>query len=552
MKKLIFFFSFVALSSVGAFAQSPHLEIPPQPKLLAPARPKIVVGLVVDQMRWDYLVRFRARYGPDGFRRLLSQGFSCDNTLIDYSPSVTACGHTAVYTGSVPAITGIVNNDWYDRYHHKKIYCTEDTTVSLIGVTHDSTAGLAARMGMSPANLLTTTLGDEMNMADNFKSKVVGVALKDRAAILPAGHTAMAAFWFDDKAGHFISDSYYMQQLPDWAQQFNAGPNMDKYRHHKWETLYPVASYTQSTPDDESYENVSAGEQKPVFPHHNSIRSGPGGDDLTLDFAKAAILGYRLGEGEATDLLAISLSSPDGVGHQYGPNSLEIEDTYLRLDRNIAGFLTWLDGRFGKGNYLIFLTADHGVTPAPGYSLEHRMPAGTWDPDKMATVLNDSLAAKFQVTGGVEAIVELQLYLNREVFEQKGVALQTVESYITKLTTTWPGIAGILPEESLALATLPPAVRDRLINGYNRQRSGDMAILPQPGWKIGSPKGADHGLVYPDDTHIPLLFMGWKIAPGHTDRPVKMTDIAPTLSALLQIQVPSGCIGQPIEEIIHH
>jgi predicted AlkP superfamily pyrophosphatase or phosphodiesterase len=483
-------------------------------------------------MRWDYLVRFRDRYTPGGFRRLLSRGFSCDNVQIDYSPSVTACGHTAVYTGSIPAITGIVGNDWYDRYHHKKIYCTEDSTGR-----------------MSPANLLTTTLGDEMNLADNFSSKVVGIALKDRAAILPAGHTATAAFWFDGNSAGFVTSSWYLQTLPPWVQKFNSSGNMQKYYQKDWNTLYPPATYTRSTVDDEPWETVSPGEQKPVFPHKNAIRTTPFGDDLTLDFAKAAIEGYGLGLGPSTDLLAISLSSPDAIGHQYGPNSMEIEDTYLRLDREISAFLTWLDTRFGEGNYLLFLTADHGVTPSPGYAREHRIPGGAWDPAGMLAALNDSLAARFQVTGGIEAVTEFQLYLNREKFEQKGIALVDAEEYLAGLATSFPGIAAILPQQSLASASLPQPLKDKLINGYNRRRGGDMVILPEPGWKAGSPKGADHGLVYPDDTHIPLLFIGWKIRAGKTDRRINMTDIAPTLAALLDLQMPSGCIGQPIREI---
>jgi arylsulfatase A-like enzyme len=504
-------------------------------------RPKLVIGLMVDQMRWDYLIRFHSRYGPGGFRRLMDQGFSCDNTMIDYSPSVTACGHTGVYTGSIPAITGIVGNDWYDRYHHKKVYCTEDTTGR-----------------MSPDNLLTTTIGDEMNMANNFKSKVVGIALKDRAAILPAGHTATAAFWFDGKSGSFVTSSYYMQELPAWAQQFNSRPNMEKYYSADWKTLYPPGSYSRSTPDDEAWEITAPGEHSPVFPHtvkglygkeNNVIRATPFGNELTLDFARAAVEGYGLGLGEATDLLAISLSSPDAAGHEYGPNSIEIEDTYLRLDRQLAGFFTWLDGRLGKGNYLLFLTADHGVASSPGYSLAHRMPGGAFDIGRMLAAINDSLDRKFQVARGIESATELQLYLNRDAFLKKGIPLAAAEDYITSVMQQVPGIAGVLSQESLADAPLPLALKNRLINGYNSRRSGDLIILPQPGWKTGSLNGADHGLLYPYDIHIPLLFMGWKIRPGRTDRLVNMTDIAPTLAALLQIQAPSGCIGQPIKEI---
>ena len=541
MKKLFSLFYLSLVVTAGVMAQSPRPRLgSPRPQLGSP-HPKLVIGLMIDQMRWDYLTRYHARYGPGGFRRLMDQGFSCNNTMIDYSPSVTACGHTCVYTGSIPAITGIVGNDWYDRYRHKKVYCTEDTTG-----------------GMSPDNLLTTTIGDEMNMADNFKSKVVGIALKDRAAILPAGHTAMAAFWFDGKSGSFVTSPYYMQELPAWVKQFNSRPNMEKYYSADWKTLYPSGSYSRSTPDNEPWEIKASGEQAPVFPHtvkgfygrdNNVIRATPFGNELTLDFARAAVEGYELGLGEATDLLAISLSSPDAVGHEYGPNSVEIEDTYLRLDRQLAGFFTWLDGRFGKGNYLLFLTADHGVASSPGYSLEHRMPGGAFDMNRVLTSIGDSLDRKFQVAGGIESATELQLYLNRDAFVKKGISLATAEDYITSLLQQVPGIARVLSQESLADASLPLALKNRLINGYNSRRSGDMIIVPQPGWKTGSLNGADHGLLYPYDTHIPLLFMGWKIRPGRTDRLVNMTDIAPTLAALLQIQAPSGCVGQPIGEI---
>jgi Type I phosphodiesterase / nucleotide pyrophosphatase len=501
MRKIFYSLSWLILTAfsttTACYSQSSQGQQSPHPK--------IVIGLVVDQMRWDYLIRFRDLYGSGGFKRLLTEGFSCDNTLIDYGPSVTACGHTAVYSGSVPAITGIINNDWYDRYRHKKVYCTEDSTVQGVGIPDHSLVGQ-----MSPSNLLVTTLGDEMNKADSFRSKVVGIALKDRAAILPAGHTATAAFWFDDKAG-FITSSYYMQELPSWAKKFN--------------------------------------EERAAFIHQNAIRNSAAGNDLTLEFAKAAIAGYHLGAGAVTDLLALSFSSPDAVGHQYGPNSTEIRDIYQRLDRQFSAFLTWLDGRFGKGNYLLFLTADHGVSPSPAYALDHRMPAGAFDPAGMMATLNDSLASKFQVTSGIEYVAELQLYLNRAVFEQKGISLAAVEDYICGLSASFPGIADILPEGSLSSASLPQELKDRLINGYNRRRSGDLVILPQPGWKIGSLKGADHGLVYVDDTHIPLLFMGWRIPHGRTNRRTAMTDIAPTLSTMLEIQPPSGSIGRPIEEI---
>lgn len=529
-------------------AAAPSTE-PPRPG--PNPRPRIVIGIMVDQMRWDYLYRFEPRYGAGGFRRLMEQGFNCENVNIDYSPSVTACGHTAVYTGSVPALTGIMGNDWYDRYNHRRVYCTDDSTVTGLGTTRGGR--------MSPANLLTTTIGDEMGMADNFHSKVVGIALKDRAAILPAGHLATAAFWFDPGAPGFITSTYYMDRLPHWATAFNAPAHLEAYSQTDWHLLQDASTYTGSTRDDEPWESASPGAEKPVFPHrlrrngapdYEALRASPFGNTLTLDFAKAAIMGYGLGRDSATDLLAISLSSPDVIGHQYGPYSMEIEDNYLRLDRELAGFFTWLDGRFGAGNYLLFLTADHGVAPSPGYSLAHRLPGGAFDERQLVKTLNDSLAQRFGVSGAIETATEGQLYFDRAAFDRKGVSLATAQAYVSTLAPTFPGMAEIVPEPEITIAALPSNITQKLTNGFNVRRSGDMVLLPLPGWKAGSAKGADHGLVYPYDTHIPLLWMGWHIAAGSSERPIAITDIAPTLAALLHIQAPSGCIGKPIDEIL--
>ncbi len=509
---------------------------------LCAQKPKIVIGLVVDQMRWDYLYRYRDRYGKGGFNRIMGEGFSCDNTLINYSPTVTACGHTCIYTGSVPALTGIMGNDWYDRYNGKIIYCTDDSTVTPIGTDRGGK--------MSPRNLLTTTIGDELRMADNFKSKVIGIALKDRAAILPAGHTANGAFWFDSETSRFVTSSYYMNELPSWVQRFNDKKNMDSYVNRDWETLYPIGTYTKSTSDDKTYEEVSGREKRAVFPHRSgAVRATPFGDGLTLNFAKAAMEAYGLGLGDATDFLTISLSSPDGVGHQYGPNSIEIEDTYLRLDQDLAGFFQWLDNRFGKNNYLFFLTADHGVASSPGYSIENEMPGGAFDLSNIGKRLNEALRERFQIDNAIESITELQIYINRELLAAHEINKNTVENYIADWMIRQPGIARVLSMESLESAVLPSPIKVMMVNGYNAARSGDMAIIPLPGWKAGSIQGADHGLIYAYDTHIPLLWMGWKIPHGSTNRLVGMTDIAPTLASLLHIQMPSGCIGQPVVEI---
>jgi predicted AlkP superfamily pyrophosphatase or phosphodiesterase len=514
-------------------------------------KPKIVVGMMVDQMRWDYMYRFQNRYTEGGFKRLLREGFSCENTMIDYSPTITACGHTCVYTGSVPAIHGIVGNDWYDREKGKGIGCVDDPSTQLVGSAESAT-------GESPHNNLATTITDQLRIASNYQSKTVGVAIKDRASILPAGHAATAAFWFNGKDGHFVTSTYYMNELPDWAKRFNDKNVVDAYLDKDWETLYPINTYTLSTADDKSYEGTANGEAKPVFPHklkqfkgknYGAIRTTPHGNTLTFDFAKAAIEGYDLGGGSFTDFLAISFSSPDAIGHTYGPNSIEQEDDYLRLDKDLAAFLTYLDNRFGRNNYLFFITADHAVSESPGYYLENKMPSGAITNDDFSTPVVEALQKQFGIEKPILSFANYQLYMNWEEFDKKNIDRAAVEKVITSVLMKAKGIALVLPASSLTAAPVPDVIKNMLIKGYNMKRSGDFLVVPQPTWKGGSIKGATHGTWYPYDAHIPLVWLGWKIKPGYTNRVTGMTDIAATLAALLRIQMPSGCIGQPITEL---
>ncbi len=517
----------------------------------ASSQPKIIVGMMVDQMRWDHLYRFQNRYTDGGFKRLLREGFSCENTMIDYSPTVTGCGHASVYTGTSPAVHGIVGNNWYERSLGKEIGCVDDESVNLVGAVESETA-------QSPHNNLTTTITDQLRIASNFQSKTVGVAIKDRGSILPAGHAATAAFWYNGKDGHFVTSTYYMKELPEWAKRFNDKKVVDTYYKNDWNTLYPINTYTQSTGDDKSYENTANGDAKPVFPHnlkqfigknYGAVRTTPYGNTLTFDFAKAAIEGYNLGGGKFTDFLAVSFSSPDALGHTYGPNSIEIEDNYLRLDKELADFFTYLDKRFGKGNYLYFITADHGVSESPGYYLENKMPSGAIADKDFSTSLTDGLKQKFGVEKPVLSFTNYQLYMNWEEFDKKGISRNDVGRTIKEILLKVPGIANVLESEALGTAPIPDHIKAMLIKGYYVKRSGDFMVIPQPTWKGGSIKGATHGTWYPYDAHIPLVWMGWKIKPGYTNRVTAMTDIAPTLAALLHIQMPSGAIGEPITEV---
>ncbi len=518
------------------------------------ARPKLVVGLVVDQMRWDYLYKYSNRYNAGGFKRLLREGFSCENTQISYIPTVTAAGHTSIYTGSVPAINGITGNEWIIQATGESMYCTDDSTVKTIGST--SKAG-----EMSPKNMLSNTITDELKLATNFKSKVIGIALKDRGGILPAGHAANAAYWYDDLTGNWITSTYYMNSLPAWVNTFNNQKIAEKYIRQDWKTLFPIETYTQSTTDDTPYEGKLKGETAPVFPHltskmlngsYSAIRNTPYGNTITLDFAKDAIKNEKLGNNTATDFLAVSLSSTDYIGHQYGINSVEIEDTYLRLDKDLENFLNYLDAAIGKGEYTIFLSADHGAAHNPKFLTDQKIPAGLWPGATIMKELNAQLDKEFSVKNLVLSFSNYQVNFNNAILkENKKINRESLKEFCINYLKQQEGIANVVDMEEIAESTVPEPLKTKLINGYNYQRSGDIQILLQPGWFQGyAATGTTHGTWNPYDTHIPLLFMGWGIKQGTLNRQVAMADIAATLAALLHIQEPNGNTGFPIEEVL--
>lgn len=511
-------------------------------------RPKLVVGIVIDQMRWDYLYRYQKRYTDGGFKRLLNEGFSCENTVIPYVPSVTAIGHTCIYTGSVPSIHGIAGNNFVKN--GEKVYCTDDDTVKPVG--SNSEAGL-----MSPRNLWVTTIGDEMKIASNGRAKVVGVALKDRASILPAGHNPDGAFWFDDKSGNFITSTYYMNQLPKWVEAFNGKKLPEHYLSEKWNTLYPKDTYTESTSDENEYENGIKKGVKATLPlnlpelykkyGYNIIRNTPFGNSLTFDMAKAAIDGEQLGADDETDLLAVSCSSTDYIGHQVGTHAVETEDTYLRLDKAIADFLSYLDTKVGKGNYLVFLSADHGAMNNVRFLQDRRIPAGNWDDGVAAKKLNEVIAKEFPNTVDlVKTVMNYQVFFNREVIKNQHLDFAKIKQTVVDFLKEDSCVLYACDMEKTMTESIPEEVKYRIVNGYNRERSGDVQIVLKPNFYTHGMKGTDHGAWNLYDTHIPLVFMGWGIKHGATTKRTFMTDIAPTIGALIHVQAPNGCVGQPI------
>lgn len=538
--KVISFLSMALLGCGTASAQ--------QSNAAAIERPKLVVGIVVDQMRWDYLYRYQKRYTDGGFKRLLGEGFSCENTMIPYVPSVTAIGHTCIYTGSVPSIHGIAGNNFVKD--GKKVYCTDDDSIKPVGTT----SGAAL---MSPRNLWVSTIGDEMKIASNGRAKVVGVALKDRASILPAGHNPNGAFWFDDQTGCFITSSYYMDRLPKWVEAFNDKRLPEQYLSQKWNTLYPKNTYTESTTDENEYENGIREGVKATLPlnlpelykkyGYGIIRNTPFGNSLTLDMAKAAIDSEQLGADDETDLLAVSCSSTDYIGHQVGTHAIETEDTYLRLDKAIADFLTYLDSKVGKGNYLVFLSADHGAMNNAAFLQDRRIPAGSWDASATAKKLNHVLAKEYPEAGDiVKTVMNYQVFFNRDVIKSKQLDFDNIKQTVVNVLKEDPSVLYACDMAKASTESIPEEVKSRIINGYNRERSGDVVIILKPNFYAHGMKGTDHGAWNSYDTHIPLVFMGWGIKHGATTKQTFMTDIAPTIAAMLHVQAPNGCVGKAI------
>lgn len=505
-------------------------------------RPKLVVGLVIDQMRWDFLYRYTEHYGPGGFKRLLGQGFSCEDTRIDYLPTYTGCGHASIFTGSVPAIHGITGNNFILQQTGQPMYCVADPDVSTVGSS--SKAGQ-----MSPKNLLTTTIGDELRLATNFRSKVVALAIKDRGSILSAGHSADSVYWYDPSGdGQWITSTYYRDSLPGWVSAFNEKHPASSYLKDDWRPLLPESAYTQSERAGNSILPAAVSTK----PDPGKVIAGtPFGNTMSLDLAREAVLGESLGQDEFTDLLAISLSSPDYVGHQFGPNSIEVQDLYIRLDAEIAKFLTFLDSTVGEGNYLVFLTADHGVAHSVEFLRAHKIPAGLFSSSLMHRALEADLAKTFNTPNLVLKIQNAQVSLNRAALRAANLDETTVARAAAAFLRGKAGISDVFLTSEISGYTLPEPIKQRVVKGFHPARSGQVQFILQPGWyDAATPTGTTHGSWSPYDSHIPLLWFGAGIKKGELHRPTHMSDIAPTLAALLKIQAPSGSIGQAIPEVL--
>ncbi len=522
-------------------------------------QPKLVVGIVVDQMRQEYLYRYEKKFGEQGFKRLMNEGFMLKNAHYNYVPTETGPGHASIYTGTTPAVHGIIANDWYDRNLKKDVNCVGDTTYKAVGT---DVGGM-----ISPWRMLSSTITDELKFSTQKKAKVVGVSIKDRGAVLPAGHLPDGAYWYDSKTGSMITSTYYKPQLPEWVAKFNLQKLPDTYLNQEWNTLLPVNQYTESGPDDSPYEGRWSGKTKPTFPYnlaelrkkmgvYSLLTMTPWGNNIVADFAKEALVGEGLGKDDVTDFLTISFSSTDIIGHAMGPNAVELQDTYLRLDKTLEELFLFLDKEVGKGAYTVFLTADHAVAEVPQYMKDQRVPAGYFRAAYVKTQLNEHLQKYFPGKTVIEEFTSEQVFINQQAFDgdpkSSGIDLFVATELITKFLLSTDGIAQVFPSTTLRQANSDEVgIRGKVVRGFHPKRSGDIAFVLEPGWLAWSGvTGSTHGSGYSYDTHVPILFYGVGIKKGSSSQFHTITDVAPTLSVLLKIKFPSGCTGQPITEIV--
>ncbi|MDO1499750.1 alkaline phosphatase family protein [Winogradskyella maritima] len=517
-------------------------------------KPKLVVGIVVDQMRYDYLTRFESQFGDDGFKRLTGKGFNFKNNHYNYIPTYTGPGHASIFTGTTPKYHGIIGNNWYDKVLKETVYCAGDESVSSVGTTHN--AGK-----MSPHRMLTTTFADENRLFTQMKGKSIGISLKDRGAILPAGHTANGAYWFHGKdEGAWISSSFYISELPEWVETFNASDKAEQY-FKTWDTFKELSTYSESGSDENNFEGGFNGKDTAAFPYdlnalkaengnYDILKATPYGNSLTADFAMAAIKGEQLGKDATTDVLTVSFSSTDYVGHNFGVNSKEIEDTYIRLDADLERFFQFLDTEVGAGEYVVFLTADHGAINVPAYLDKNRIPSGYLNNQKTRTRFGEYIKSKFNSESLVENVSNNQVFLNKAEVVSRNLDITAIRRDIANELIAYDRVDKVYTAEAMINFNFTTGIESLLQNGYHQKRSGDIILVPETAFISYGKTGSTHGSGLNYDTHVPLLFYGKGIKKGASYERTVIPDIAPTISAMLGISFPNASTGRPLTEIL--
>ena len=547
MKKILLF-SYLIILLFNYSVKSQELHIPSE-------NPRLIVGIVIEQMRSDYISRFWDKFGDGGFKRLIQEGTYCRQASFNHFYMQTAPGYATIYTGSMPATHGIVSNEWYDRVSNKLMQSVTDETVKTVGGSFD-----AGRY--SPRNMLGTTIGDEIKLANLRQSKVFGVSLDPVSAILPAGHMADGAFWYDDENGTFVTSSYYMRDLPNWLIDENKKKLSEVYLTETWNTSFPIQQYTKSLTDENPYESGISG--RIVFPYvmsdlargksiserYRLLKQTPFGNSLTKDMAIALMVNENLGKDEFTDLLTVSFVATEYIGNAFGTLSVELEDAFLKLDKDLEHFLQFIDDFVGKQNTLIFVTSNHGAAQTPAYLAESKAPVGFFNYNSALSLLRSYLNALYGSGEWIKGYFGQQIYLNADFIENSKLKLNDIRNTVAEFMIQFSGVSHTITATALQNNQYTEGFRSNMQNNFFPRRSGDVFVNLYPGWVEKSERVTTHNSAYPYDVQVPLIWFGWKVKRDIIVRPIDMTDIAPTISAMMNIMVPNASTGKIIEELV--
>lgn len=524
---------------------------------LPPDKPKLVIGIVVEEFRYDQIEKFRSRLRENGLRKLLNEGTFFQNASYQYMLTQSAPGHATVSTGAEPAYHGITSDNWYLPLKNELIYCTKDISVNPVGGSFES--GLH-----SPLNLQSSTFSDELKMATGKRAKVFAVGIKENSVIFSAGHSADGAYWYDNTTGTMMTCTYYNDSLPDWITDFNAMKYPESYLNNQWAISRPLTDYFDCIADSNAFETGFGG--KNYFPYdlkkmssknrsgssrdYSLLRETPLGNSYTTRFAIDLIENEDLGKDDITDFLSICYTSTDYIGHRFGPSSFEMADAIFRLDEDIEDLLKFLIDSLGKKNILVYFTSAHGISELPAVLNNNRIPSGYFRQNQALQLLRSYLNAVYGEGDWVKGYSEKQIFLNRTLIEDAKIPLEDIQKKVARFLVQFSGVASAYPYSAFEANDFGNGNLKRIVNNFSPQRSGDVIVTLNSGWveKEGD-QVTNHNSPYEYDSHVPLIWYGWSINRSSVTRKVNMTDIAATLSSLCKIPYPNACTGEPLFEL---
>jgi predicted AlkP superfamily pyrophosphatase or phosphodiesterase len=498
--------------------------------------PKLVVIVVIDQFRGDYLERYRDQFGEGGFRLFLDRGAYFSDCNYNYANTRTAPGHATLLSGAYSSGHGIIANEWWDPQKKHMVTSVEDDSTRLLGIPGDA-------KGASPHNLLSSTLGDELKLATQGKARVFGIALKDRAAVLPGGHAGDAAYWIDQQSGAWVTSTYYRKDFPKWAADFNASNRAAKYWDREWRDAN--GDTLRSTAHRKGKDGAEAG-------FYEVVGSTPFANDYELEFAKELVLYEQIGISGTTDLLTVSLSANDILGHQVGPDSPEMAAMVVATDHQLAEFFNFLGHQVGLANVWIALSADHGVAPVPSVAGKLHLPAANLDAASIGAQINKILSARFaagKATDFVKTFDYPNAWLNENAFTSLKVGEEDAER-ATGEAMKQAGLRGYFTRSQLAQGAAPDTeLGHKYLNSYSPEGGWYVLGVPAP-FAVAGARGTDHATPYTYDTHVPLAFYGLPFQAGTYRTHAEPVDLAVTLASLLGINAPTHAIGRVLSEAL--